>query len=195
MYSAKKRAGRKLYELARRGEEIEREAVRVCIHELELIEGQPVKNNQDGTWDCRVRVVCSAGTYVRTLAEDFGKLMGLGAHVSELRRVRVGDFRIDTANSLEEVRRRVAAGSLSSILLPPDAALSTMPSMHLSMAEAERALRGVAVPMASEPGEAWVGGERVRLRDPKGNLVAIAVYDQARRLLRPHVVLVAENRR
>ena len=169
--------------------------MRVRIHELELIEGQPVKDNQNGTWDCRVRVVCSAGTYVRVLAEDFGKLLGLGAHVAELRRVRVGDFRINTANTLEQVKQRVAAGSLSSILLPPDAALSTMPSVHLSIAEAERALRGVAVPLASEGGAAWVGGERVRLRDPQGNLLAIAVYDHSRRLLRPHVVLVAENRR
>ena len=72
MYSAKKVGGKKLYEMARRGEVIEREPVRICIHELEAIkpDGQLVKDNLDGTFDFHVRVVCSAGTYVRALAED-----------------------------------------------------------------------------------------------------------------------------
>src|SRR3954466_9386154 len=75
MYSAKKIGGKKLYELARRGEEVEREPIRVCIHELEAIrpDGQLIKDNLDGTFDLHVHVSCSAGTYVRTLAEDFGK--------------------------------------------------------------------------------------------------------------------------
>src|SRR2546421_11458874 len=78
MYSAKKVAGRKLYELARRGEEIERQAVRVTISEFEAT-ALPSQNDDD-TKDLRVRVVCSAGTYIRTLAEDFGKGLGVGAH-------------------------------------------------------------------------------------------------------------------
>src|SRR6266851_6844283 len=75
MYSAKKQAGRKLYELARRGEEVERKPVRVCIYKFEAIKptGELLKDNLDGTFDFEVRVACSAGTYVRTLAEDFGK--------------------------------------------------------------------------------------------------------------------------
>src|SRR4030081_1417280 len=75
MYSAKKIAGRKLYELARRGEEVERPPVRVKISEFAAIsqDGEGQKKNDDGTRDLKVRVVCSAGTYIRTLAEDFGK--------------------------------------------------------------------------------------------------------------------------
>jgi tRNA pseudouridine55 synthase len=75
MYSAKKQDGKKLYELARRGEEVERKPVPVCIHEFEPIKpsGELLKDNLDGTFDFEVRVACSAGTYVRTLAEDFGK--------------------------------------------------------------------------------------------------------------------------
>ena len=53
-----------------------------------------LKDNRDGTFDFDVRVACSAGTYVRTLAEDFGKRLGVGAHLAELRRTRVGDFRL-----------------------------------------------------------------------------------------------------
>ena len=96
----------KLYEMARRGEVIEREPVRVCIHELEAIkpDGQLVKDNLDGTFDFHVRVVCSAGTYVRALAEDFGKRLSVGAHLAELRRTRVGDFSVTNAVSLEQLK-------------------------------------------------------------------------------------------
>ena len=94
MYSAKKVAGQKLYELARRGEEVERKPVHVCIHEFVALrpDGQLMKDNGDGTFDFHVRVVCSSGTYVRTLAEDFGKRLNVGAHLAELRRTRVGDL-------------------------------------------------------------------------------------------------------
>src|SRR6266508_6686632 len=85
MYSAKKQGGRKLYELARRGEEVERKPVRVWIYEFEPINlaskpmAELLKDNRDGTFDLEVRVACSAGTYIRTLAEDFGKRLGVGA--------------------------------------------------------------------------------------------------------------------
>ena len=94
MYSAKKQDGRRLYELARRGEEVERKPVRVCIYKFEAIPvaskptSELLKDNLDGTFDFKVRVVCSSGTYVRTLAEDFGKQLGVGAHLAELRRTR-----------------------------------------------------------------------------------------------------------
>ena len=98
MYSAKKQGGQKLYELARRGEEVERKPVQVCIHAFETIAGNELpKDNLDGTFDLKVRVACSAGTYVRTLAEDFGKRLNVGAHLAELRRTRVGDFNIQQA--------------------------------------------------------------------------------------------------
>src|SRR5450759_4443407 len=98
MYSAKKIAGRKLYELARRGEEVERKPVRVTVKEFEAIahDGDPLLTaNDDGSRDLNVRVVCSAGTYIRALAEDFGKRLGVGAHVASLRRTRAGQFKIE----------------------------------------------------------------------------------------------------
>ena len=108
MYSAKKIEGRKLYELARRGEEVERKPVRVCIHEFAPLRpnGQLVKDNLDGTFDFHVRVVCSTGTYVRTLAEDFGKRLKVGAHLAELRRTRVGRFTIAERNLARGVEDR-----------------------------------------------------------------------------------------
>src|SRR5881628_2087779 len=82
MYSAKKIAGKKLYELARRGEQVERPAVRVNIKAFDLLPGRDgfIPQNQDDTHDLHVRIVCSAGTYVRTLAEDLGRRLGVGAH-------------------------------------------------------------------------------------------------------------------
>ncbi|MGH9931239.1 MAG: tRNA pseudouridine synthase B, partial [Pyrinomonadaceae bacterium] len=123
MYSAKKQGGRKLYELARRGEEVERKPVRVCVDKFEAIKptGELLKDNLDGTFDFAVRVACSAGTYVRTLAEDFGKRLGVGAHLAELRRTRVGDFQIQQAQTLERLKVSAAEEALSKIMLPSDA--------------------------------------------------------------------------
>jgi tRNA pseudouridine55 synthase len=92
MYSALKRDGRPLYSYARAGISLEREARAVSIHEFELLE-----------WsgdELRVRIECSKGTYVRVLAEDLGQLLGCGAHLSALRRTRVGAFRLDDAIAL-----------------------------------------------------------------------------------------------
>src|SRR5437879_7591510 len=105
MFSAKKIAGRKLYELARRGEEVERKSIRVTITTFESLshDDRLLQKKGDGTCDLKVRVGCSAGTYVRVLAEDVGKLLGIGAHFAEFRRTRAGQFRIDGAISLEQL--------------------------------------------------------------------------------------------
>ena len=114
MYSAKKIGGKKLYELARRGEEVERQPINVCIHEFEAIkpEGQLIKDNLDGTFDFHARVSCSSGTYVRTLAQDFGKRLSVGAHLAELRRTRVGDLYISQAITLDQLKIHFAEESL-----------------------------------------------------------------------------------
>ncbi|HZH57219.1 tRNA pseudouridine(55) synthase TruB [Yanghanlia caeni] len=96
MYSALKRDGKPLYEYARQGIELERPARRVTIHELELLAF-------DGA-SARVRVACSKGTYIRTLAQDIGRRLGCGAHLSALRRTRVGPFDLDDAVGLEALQ-------------------------------------------------------------------------------------------
>ncbi|MGH9903393.1 MAG: tRNA pseudouridine(55) synthase TruB, partial [Pyrinomonadaceae bacterium] len=92
MYSAKKVKGQKLYELARRGEEVEREAARVSVREFAAVRQQGGallrRDDCDETYDMAVRVVWSAGTYVRTLAESVGERLGVGAHLAALRRTR-----------------------------------------------------------------------------------------------------------
>ena len=71
-----------------------------------------LNENDDGTRDLKVRVVCSAGTYIRTLAEDFGKQLGVGAHVAELRRTRAGQFKIEDAITLDRLNEEAQSGSL-----------------------------------------------------------------------------------
>jgi tRNA pseudouridine55 synthase len=194
MYSAKKVAGQKLYELARRGIEVERAAVRIRVGELEVLEagGAWRLANEDSTCDVRVRVVCSAGTYVRVLAEDLGARLGAGAHLAALRRTRAGAFRIAEAVTLEALAERVdAGGGAGKLLIAPDAALPDLPFKHLTAEDAQRARHGAAVRISRESGSLWREGERVRMRDGAGNLVAVGVYDAARGRLQPRVMLDA----
>jgi tRNA pseudouridine55 synthase len=188
MYSAKKIGGKKLYELARRGEEVEREPVHVCIHDFEAIrpDGQLMKDNDDGTFDFHVRVVCSAGTYVRTLAEDFGKRLSVGAHLAELRRTRVGDFSVTNAVTLEQLKTSFGEEAIGTILLRPSAALSRLPFLHLSADDVRRARNGMEVNVGETT---WSDGAKVKMCDDNDHLIAVGDYDAATRRLHPGVVL------
>jgi tRNA pseudouridine55 synthase len=192
MYSAKKVEGRRLYELARRGENVERKPVRVCIYNFEAIrpEGQLIKDNLDGTFDFHARVSCSSGTYVRTLAEDYGKRLYVGAHLAELRRTRVGDFEITQAITLEQLKLHFGEESLGSVVLPLNAALSRLSSVHLNAEDVRRARHGREVKVA-EPER--IDGEDVAMYDAGEQLIAVGRYDANSRSLHPHVVLSGEK--
>ncbi|HEX7178051.1 MAG TPA: tRNA pseudouridine(55) synthase TruB [Pyrinomonadaceae bacterium] len=195
MYSAKKVQGKKLYELARKGEEVERKAVRVRVSEFEIMSDKAslwLLANDDGTCDLRARVVCSAGTYVRALAESLGEQLGAGAHLSALRRTRAGEFRISGAHTLDELQTKTEAGAGAEILLPMKAALSGMPAVHLSGREAQKVRHGAAVG-APEPQPEWPDGAHVSLFDEAGGLLAVGTFDAARGLVRPRVTLAAEE--
>lgn len=189
MYSAKKRDGKKLYELARRGEEVARDPLPVTVHTFEALE-PGVRIVGDGTAHLRVRVVCSAGTYVRTLAEDFGRLLQIGAHLTELRRVRAGQFQLRDALTLEELDEAVSQKLLETKLISPATALSTMSFLHLSNGEARRARNGMAM-LVSE--SSWSEGEKVRLLDNEGNLIGIGAFDAQHQMVHPRVVLALEG--
>ena len=192
MYSATKVEGKKLYELARRGENVERKPIHVCIDEFEAIrpEGQLMKDNLDGTFDLHARVSCSSGTYIRTLAEDFGRRLYAGAHLAELRRTRVGDFSIEQAITLDELKIHFAEESLGTVLLPPNAALSRLPFVHLSAEDVRRVNHGREVNVA-EAG--WADGENVKMCDADEQLIAIGQYEATAKLLHPRVVLIGKD--
>lgn len=145
MYSALKRNGRPLYELARRGLTVERAAREVTIHALELMEFSGER--------CRLRVACSKGTYIRTLVEDIGRVLACGAHLTGLRRTVVGELTLDAAVPLAqldlggETARRNA-------LLPVDTLLHSLEPVVLDAPDAWRFSHGnpVMLSMADSVG-------------------------------------------
>ncbi len=145
MYSAIKVNGQKLYELARQGKTVERQPRSITIYELELLEFR------DG--DCRLRVQCSKGTYIRTLCEDIGKALGCGGCMAALRRSRAGVYTLDQALPLQLLLDRAESGEdISSLLLPIDSMFESSPPVHLTHRQ-ERACRcGASFPLTLTPG-------------------------------------------
>ncbi len=141
MYSAIKVNGQKLYALARKGKEIEREPRPVTIHELTLLDGN---NSQFSILNSQftLRVHCSKGTYVRTLCHDIGAALGCGGCMAALRRTRAGRYGIEQAHTLEEI---LAAPEPERLLLPVDSLFDDRPALTVNPS-AERKLRnGAAV--------------------------------------------------
>ena len=130
MYSAIKHQGQPLYKLARQGQEVERSARPVVIKQLELRGFRGGENAQ-----ADIYLECSKGTYVRSLAEDLGRVLGCGAHVAKLRRTRAGPFGLEDSVSLSTLEALKANGQLAeldALLQPADAALNGLPLVQLS---------------------------------------------------------------
>ncbi len=128
MYSALKRGGRPLYELARQGVTVEREPRQVTIYDLRLLDWRPP--------DLRLRVVCSAGAYIRSLAHDLGRALGTGGYLTALQRTAIGSFQLADAVALD----KLSADNIVTFLLPPDSAVAHLPALALD-GEAARLLR------------------------------------------------------
>ncbi len=118
--SAKKIGGRPAYELARKNIEVELKPVEVTVHSLEVL-------SIDGS-EVRVRVRCSAGTYLRSIAHDAGARLGCGAHLSQLRRTQSGSFRLEQARTLDELAALAESGRLETALIPAADLLPEVPS-------------------------------------------------------------------
>ena len=129
MYSAIKVQGQKLYDLARKGVEVERKPRRITIYELELLE-----RDETGGWG--LRVVCSKGTYIRTLCHDIGAALGCGGCMSSLTRTMAAGFTLDEAVTLEDAQARGAK-----LLRPVDSLFRQYPAYRIDYAEAERRCR------------------------------------------------------
>jgi tRNA pseudouridine55 synthase len=191
MYSAKKVSGVRLYAMARRGEEIARQPIEVEIKELELRPtsdeaagaNKLFRDHADGTRDFAFRVVCSAGTYIRTLAADIGARLGIGAHLTQLRRTRAGACVLSRALTLEHLAEVAETEAPLQAAIPMAEAL---PLPELQVSRAERAL--IAHGRAINRHGHWIDGERIKLCGG-AELIAIAEYDLGAGVLRPRVVL------
>jgi tRNA pseudouridine55 synthase len=141
MHSALKHQGRPLYEYARAGIEIERPPRRVTIRALELVESDPPRVVLD--------VQCSAGTYIRTLAQDIGAALGCGAHLTALKRTAAGGFRLDQAHTLADLED-LDAPLRPTLLLPADCLVAHLPAIELDEADAGALCQGRSVAHATE---------------------------------------------
>jgi tRNA pseudouridine55 synthase len=176
MYSAKKVEGKKLYELARKGIEIERIAAEVRISELEIA---PAERRDERL----LKVTCSAGTYIRTLAEDIGRAVGTGAHLTALRRTRAGRFGIEegvTLDALAEAERP------QDRMLPIEQAVEHLPVFSLPDDRVEKTRNGMSTRIYSESNAA---AGPIRMTAGDGELVAIGTYVQEENCIRPKIVL------
>ena len=195
MYSAKKVGGVKLYEMARRGEVIERAPIVVEIKKLELCKptahsGGARADTQTAPDEFSFRVVCSSGTYIRAIAEDIGAFLGVGAHLTRLRRTRSGNCSLDEAVTLEELADLARSGPELRVMIPMADAIG-MPTLLLSSEERERVSHGRSIEHPEEDRAVYKNGALVKLCDKKNQLIAIAEYDSSKTLWRPRVVLIA----
>lgn len=166
LYSAIKKSGKPLYAYARKGEDVEVEPRRVFIERFERL-------NQ-GDARAEFRIVCSGGTYVRSLAHDLGEAVGCGAHVVELQRTRVGKFDIDDSVELDDVTEES--------LIPLAKALEPMPMVQMNQGQFDRVMNGQWIKVADSPPVA-----NVALLDPAEVVVSVARVDG--NLLHPLCVL------
>jgi tRNA pseudouridine55 synthase len=169
MYSALKHKGERLYKLAREGREVEREPRNITIHRIEM-SGFELP-------EFEIEVHCSKGTYVRTLAEDIGELLGCGAHVVTLRRTGVGPYGVDGMVDMATLEEKIEEGlaAADALLLPIDTALGQWPEVRLSADSSFYMRQGQPVLVSNAPVDGWV-----RLYDADGFIGVGEIMDDGR---------------
>lgn len=158
MYSAVQVNGRRLYDLARSGQTVERPSRTVTIHQLNLLDYDPK------TGEGKLEVFCSKGTYIRSLVDDLGKALGCGGMLTSLVRSQANGFTLDDCLTLEECQKLADAGELEGRVLPADRVLKELPALWLNRVQAEKFRHGVKLDLN-------------RLRLPKQAEGNLRVYD------------------
>lgn len=164
MYSAIKIGGRKLYELARKGQSVERKPRDITIHALELL-------SFDGN-EALIRVRCSKGTYVRTLCHDIGQTLGCGGCMSSLRRTRAGRFSLEDCVTLEEIQSAREAETLPGLLRPVDSLFPDCPALSLNDKWTARCKNGGEIPQPERQDGAY------RVYGPEGEFLMLGEIRQ-----------------
>ncbi len=159
MYSALKKDGERLYDLARKGIEIEREQRKITIEKLEIYDFDGVEFSMD--------VTCSAGTYIRSLCDDIGKALGCGAVMTELRRTEANGFSIENSVTLEELEKLVSENKSESVITSVEQALTSYGEITVTKPQANRFHNGGALDYERLHGEFPVGIYRVYSPDRK----------------------------
>ncbi len=153
MYSAIKKDGERLYDLARKGIEIEREQRKITIEKLEIYDFDGAEFSMD--------VTCSAGTYIRSLCDDIGRVLGCGSVMTELRRTEANGFSVENAVTLEELEKLVSENNTASVITSVEKALMSYPEITVTTPQANRFHNGGALGYERLHGEYSVGIYRV----------------------------------
>ncbi|MBQ2803393.1 MAG: tRNA pseudouridine(55) synthase TruB [Lachnospiraceae bacterium] len=178
MYSALKVNGKKLYELAREGKEVERKARRVKISEIEILEMRlPV---------VRMRVACSKGTYIRTLCADIGEKLKCGGTMQSLLRTRVGGFTLENAITLGALQKLRDAGELQKAVLPVDMVFAELGALHIAEKWQKLLENGNALyPNQTVEKDVYPAGEWVKIYRVDGSFAGVYTYDAERKWYKP----------
>ncbi len=193
MYSALKVNGKKLYELAREGKEVERKARPVTVYEIEILgEDHP---------EYTIRVVCSKGTYIRTLCHDIGQTLGCGGVMAGLERTRVGEFTIEMSHTLGELQKLTDEGELSKVILPVEKMFETLPALS-AKEEGMKALQNGnqltrrEISFLPEKTEFQLqDGQAFRVYSDAGIFYGVYSYDDRRRIFCPVKMFLPEEQK
>ena len=179
MYSALKVNGKKLYELAREGKEIERKARPIVVHEIEILsENMP---------EFTIRVKCSKGTYIRTICHDIGQKLSCGGAMVSLKRTKVGNFGIEDSYTLSRIEDMAKEGRLCEILLPVEKVFEKLPEIRVKEETMKALLNGNQLrreDFLSLSGEA-LKAEEVRVYGSDGRFYGVYGYQEGRKLFCP----------
>lgn len=173
-YSAVKVKGRKAYEMARKGEDVELEPRVINVYSLEILEWAPP--------EAVIDVYCSSGTYVRSLANDLGKSLGTGAHLVGLRRTKSGRFTLRDAVPLRRLQEAFDAGDWYNFLIPAAEALADWPMVELDPDQVELVRHGHRIPAESDQ------KGMARAVSMQGDLVALVEFDEESQEWQPRKV-------
>ena len=184
MYSAIKVEGQRLYDLARQGQVIERKSRKVEIYELEIRS----INLELAHPQIKFRVKCSKGTYIRTLCVDIGLALGYPAVMSELIRTATGPILLADCITLEELSDLAKRGTVASRMIPTDAAITHLPSCHVSELEALHAMQGKTIYTALLLDKTYSDQEMVRLYSPDERFLGIFRWHTAHLSFTPEKV-------
>jgi tRNA pseudouridine55 synthase len=173
-FSAKKVDGVRAYKKARKQEPVELKPVEVTVRELEMLDDEPRSSILDPRTLLRLRIVCSAGFYVRSLAHDIGQVLGCGAHLEALRRTRAGQFRVADALTLDAIE--AAGPAIEGRLIGLNTLLADMPAVSLTDEGNRRAGNGNTLAPAhlTGPLDGETEPRKYRLLDPSGRLLSVA---------------------
>ena len=178
MYSALKVNGKRLYELARAGKEVERKGRPVEIHSIEIL--------SVSLPEITFRVACSKGTYIRTLCHDIGQKLGCGGTMKSLKRTRVGIFTIDGAQKLSQLEELAAQGRLEEKVIPVEAMFTELPALTVKDAFARLIENGNAFyPGQAEESVRTPDGGQVRVYDRKGRFYGIYAFSEEKERYQP----------